>query len=102
VIEGQQDPYQNEWDDLVKAIRSDEPFNEVQYGVEASLITSMGRLAAHTGQEITYEEMLNHDHEMAPGLDHVTEDSPAPLQADPNGKYPAPQPGIVRDREYLT
>jgi predicted dehydrogenase len=101
VIEGQQDPYQNEWDDLIKAVRSDEPFNEVQYGVEASLITSMGRMAAHTGQQITYEEMLNHDHEMAPGLDKITEDSPAPLHADPDGKYPAPMPGIVRDREYL-
>jgi predicted dehydrogenase len=102
VIQGQQDPYQNEWDDLIEAIRNDKPFNEVQYGVEASLITSMGRLAAHTGQEIAYEDMLNHDHEMAPGLDKITEDSPAPLQADPNGKYPAPQPGVVRDREYLT
>jgi predicted dehydrogenase len=101
VIEGQQDPYQNEWDDLIEAIRNDQPFNEVQYGVEASLITSMGRMAAHTGQEITYEEMLNHDHEMAPGLDKITEDSPAPLTAGPDGRYPAPQPGIVRDREYL-
>ncbi|MGO8899827.1 MAG: hypothetical protein ACLQU5_15975 [Isosphaeraceae bacterium] len=26
--------------------------------------------------------------------------SPAPLQAGPNGKYPYPEPGIKRDREY--
>jgi predicted dehydrogenase len=99
-IPGQQDPYQNEWDDLVQAIRNDKPFNEVQYGVEASLITSMGRMAAHTGQEITYEDFLNHNHEMAPGLDQITADSPAPLQAGPDGRYPAPQPGVIRDREY--
>ena len=96
----QQDPYQNEWNDLVDAIRADKPYNEVKYGVECSLVTSMGRMAAHTGQEITYEAMLNCPHEMAPGLDKLTWNSPAPLQPDANGRYPVPQPGIVKDREY--
>ncbi|HSW02610.1 MAG TPA: Gfo/Idh/MocA family oxidoreductase [Sedimentisphaerales bacterium] len=96
----QQDPYQNEWNDLVDAIRADKPYNEVKYGVECSLVTSMGRMAAHTGQEITYEAMLNCPHEMAPGLDKMTWDSPAPLQPDASGRYPVPQPGIVKDREY--
>jgi hypothetical protein len=57
-------------------------------------------MAAHTAQEITFEQMLNCDHEMAPGLDQVTSDSPAPLQADANGRYPVPQPGIIKNREY--
>ncbi|HQI26758.1 MAG TPA: hypothetical protein PLT20_01630, partial [Sedimentisphaerales bacterium] len=96
----QQDPYQNEWNDLVDAIRADKPYNEVKYGVECSLVTSMGRMAAHTGQEITFEQMLNCPHEMAPGLDKLTWDSPAPLQPDANGRYPVPQPGIIKDREY--
>jgi predicted dehydrogenase len=95
-----QDPYQNEWNDLMEAIRADKPYNEVKYGVEASLVTSMGRMAAHTGQEISYEDMLNCDHEFAPGLDKLTKDSPAPLVAAANGRYPVPQPGIVRNREY--
>jgi predicted dehydrogenase len=97
---GQEDPYQNEWHDLIDAIRNDKPYNELKRGVEASLVTSMGRMAAHTGQEITYEDMLNCEHEMAPGLDSLTEDSPAPLQADANGRYPVPMPGITRKREY--
>jgi predicted dehydrogenase len=96
----QRDPYQNEWNDLVDAIRADKPYNETKYGVECSLVTSMGRMAAHTGQEITFEQMLNCPHEMAPGLDKLTMDSPAPLQPDANGRYPVPQPGITRDREY--
>jgi predicted dehydrogenase len=93
-------PYQNEWNDLVDAIRNDKPYNEVERGVQASLVTSLGRMAAHTGQEITYEQILNCEHEMAPGLDKITADSPAPLQAGPDGRYPVPQPGIVKDREY--
>jgi predicted dehydrogenase len=96
----QQNPYQNEWNDLVDAVRKDQPYNEAKRGVDASLVTSMGRMAAHTGQEITLDQMLNCPHEMAPGLDKLTMESPAPLVADANGRYPVPQPGIVKDREY--
>jgi hypothetical protein len=72
----------------------------VRRGVEASLVTSMGRMAAHTGRIVTWEEMLTHDHEFAPGLDTLTMSSPAPLRAGPDGKYPVPMPGIVTKREY--
>jgi predicted dehydrogenase len=92
-------PYQNEWDELIQAIRDDKPYNEVKRGVEASLVTSMGRMAAHTGQEITYEAMLNSDHEFAPDIDKLTKDSPAPVLPGPDGKYPVPAPGIKK-REY--
>jgi hypothetical protein len=51
-------PYQNEWDDLIDAIRNDRPYNEVKRGAEASLVTTMGRMAAHTGQEITFDDMM--------------------------------------------
>lgn len=96
----EQDPYQNEWHDLIDAIRNDKPYSEVKRGVECSLVTSMGRMASHTGQTITFEDMLNCEHEMAPGLDKITKDSPAPIQADANGRYPIPLPGITKNREY--
>lgn len=93
-------PYQNEWDELIQAIRNDKPYNEVKRGVEASLVTSMGRMAAHTGQIVTYDDMLNDDHEFAPGLDKLTSNSPAPLQPDDKGFYPRPMPGRKGKREY--
>jgi predicted dehydrogenase len=93
-------PYQTEWDILISAIRNDKPHNEVRRGVEASVATSLGRAAAHTAREITFEEMLNSDHEFAPGLDKLTKDSPAPLQPDAKGMYPKPQPGKLGKREY--
>jgi predicted dehydrogenase len=96
----QQDPYQNEWNSLIDAIRNDKAYNEAKRGVEASLVTSMGRMAAHTGQEITFEEMMNSDHEYAPGVDKLTMDSAPPLKADAEGKYPIPMPGITKKREY--
>jgi predicted dehydrogenase len=93
-------PYQLEWDDLIDAIRTDKPYNEVKRGAEASLVTSMGRMAAHTGRIVTFEEILNHPHEFAPGVDKLTDDAPAPLQAGRDGKYPVPQPGMQTKQEF--
>ncbi len=93
-------PYQLEWDDLIDAIRADKPYNEVKRGAEASLVTSMGRMAAHVGHTVTFDEILNCKHEFAPDVDKLTPDGPAPLAADASGMYPQPQPGILKDREY--
>jgi predicted dehydrogenase len=101
-IQGQMDPYLNEWNDLLEAIRNDKPYNEAKRGVEASIVSNMGRMAAHTGQEISFDDALNSPVEMAPGIDKWTMDSPPPVVADKNGKYPVPQPGILKDREYAT
>ena len=89
-----------EWVDLIAAIREDRPYNEVERGAEASLQAVLGRMAAHTGQVIKREELLKHKHEFAPDVDKLTMDSPSPLVADADGKYPVPQPGRVIDREY--
>jgi len=97
---GEQDPYLNEWQDLIDAIRKDQPYNEVERGVYVSAVSSMGRKAAHTGQEITLEQFLSSDQEYAPGVDKWTMDSPPPLVADASGRYPIPQPGIKRDTEF--
>ena len=43
---------------------------------------------------------INSDQEYAPGVDKFTMDSPGPVKADANGKYPIPQPGIVTKSEY--
>lgn len=96
----EQDPYQNEWEDLMKAIRNNQDYNETERGVMASLVTSLGRMAAHTGQEVTLEDIRNSQHQFAPNLDKLDANSPAPLVADAKGFYPVPMPGIVKDREY--
>jgi predicted dehydrogenase len=93
-------PYQVEWDRLIEAIRQDKKHNEVKRGAEASLVTSMGRMAAHTGRVVRFDEMLNCEHEFAPQVDQLTLDSPAPVQANQEGKYPVPQPGVLKNREY--
>jgi predicted dehydrogenase len=100
VSDDESNPYDNEWNDLVDAIRNDKAYNEVPRGVAASVTTSMGRMAAHTAQEITYDEMLNHDDVYAPGVENFTMDSPPPVRSGPDGKYPVPMPGLLAHHEY--
>ncbi|HYT94674.1 MAG TPA: Gfo/Idh/MocA family oxidoreductase [Gemmataceae bacterium] len=93
-------PYQHEWEHLLDAIRNNRPYNEVRRGAEASLVTAMGRMAAHTGQVITRDQMLNCEHELAPNVDQLTMESEAPLRLGADGRYPVPRPGIETRREY--
>jgi predicted dehydrogenase len=93
-------PYQLEWNDLIDAIRNDKPCNEVARGAQASLVCNMGRMAAHTGRPVDWDQMLNHPHELAPTADRLTLSGPAPLLADADGLYPLPQPGKVIQTEY--
>ncbi|MSU42314.1 MAG: Gfo/Idh/MocA family oxidoreductase [Pedosphaera sp.] len=93
-------PYQDEWDDLLDAVRNDKPYNEADRGALASQVCNMGRMAAHTGQRITWDMALNAE-PLAGNLDKLMGfDSKAPVLADANGFYPVPQPGIKKDREY--
>jgi predicted dehydrogenase len=93
-------PYELEWKDLIEAIVQDAPYNEVPRAVQANLVTNMGRMSAHTGDEITYDQMLNCPHEMSPNTADFAIGGPAPLLPDADGKYPTPMPGVNREREY--
>ncbi len=95
------DPYFLEWVDLIDAIRQDLPYNEVERGVMASAVTSMGRMAAHTGQEITLAKFMKHDHEFAPNIGELTLGGEAPIMPNSEGMYSVPMPGLVKKREYL-
>ena len=64
-------PYQDEWERLMDAIKNDKPHNEVERGVQASVVTSMGRMAAHVGTEVTYDQMLNSAQIFAPGVENL-------------------------------
>ena len=99
-LEDEASPYQLEWDDLTESIVKNREHNEVDRGVMASLVTSMGRYAAHVGQEIKLADFMENPHEYAPNADKMTADGPAPVNPGPDGLYPVPEPGIKVDREY--
>ena len=100
VARNERNPYQNEWEDLVAAIRDGKDYNEAERGATASMVCNMGRMSAHMGRTITYEEALNSKQELAPMVAELTPGSEAPVRADADGLYPWPKPGVVTDREY--
>ncbi len=90
-------PYQAEWQVLVDAIRQDKRHNEAIRAGQAEVAALMGRIATHTGREITWDEVLQSDFQFVEDIDHLTFDSPAPIHEGDDGVYPAPQPGITRE-----
>jgi predicted dehydrogenase len=93
-------PYEMEWDDLIESIAKNLEHNEVERGVMASLVTSMGRYAAHIGEEVKLADYMQNTHEFAPNVDKLTPDGPAPVAPDENGFYPTPMPGRKENNEY--
>ncbi len=59
-------PYVQEHTDLVASIRSGKPYNELKQVAESTLTAIMGREAAYTGQELTWDEVLNADQDLTP------------------------------------
>ncbi len=86
-------PWQAEWNSLLEAIRQDKPHNEAKRAAYSNLADLMGRAAVHMGRIVTWDEMLSSTFQFCPGIDDLTPDSPAPVQPDAQGFYPAPVPG---------
>ncbi|MCU0961433.1 MAG: gfo/Idh/MocA family oxidoreductase [Pirellulaceae bacterium] len=86
-------PWQAEWHVLLDAIRQDRPHNEARRAALANLGAIMGRAAVHTGQIVTWDQAIASNFQFCPNVAELTADSPAPVQADENGRYPAPVPG---------
>lgn len=59
-------PYVQEHADLIASIRDGEPLNEGQRVAESVLTAIMGREAAYTGQEVTWEDVLNAELSLVP------------------------------------
>ena len=87
------DPWQAEWNDLLAAIRHDRPYNEVRRSALSNLAALMGRAAVHTGNIVTWEEMMSSQFQFCPDVAALKADSPAPVKCDAQGRYAAPVPG---------
>ena len=52
--------------DLIASIRSGKPYNELKQIAQSTLVAIMGREAAYTGQEMTWEVVLNAKQDLTP------------------------------------
>ena len=60
------------------------------------MVGILGRMAAESGKQITWDEALAANLELAPGLEQLAIDSPAPVNPDAAGHYPIAMPGVTK------
>ena len=90
------DQYQTEHVQFFDAIRNNKKYNETDRCAKAAMVGILGRMAAESGQLVTWENAMNSDLEIAPGLDSIKWDDDAPVMPDANGNYPIAMPGITK------
>jgi predicted dehydrogenase len=88
--------YQVEHERLFKAIRENKPYNEAERCAYAAMVGILGRMAAESGQEVTWKDALASEIVLAPNLEKLTMDSEAPVTPDAQGRYPVAMPGITK------
>jgi len=86
-------PWQYEWNKFIASIRNDRPHNELKRAVYSDLTSLMGRAACHTGQEVTWDDVMKSRFQFCDYLDDLDYDSPPPVKADKDGWFPVPIPG---------
>lgn len=86
-------PWQYEWNDFIGSIRNDRPHNEAKRAAYSDLTTLMGRAACHTGQTVTWDQMMNSKFQFCDYLDDLSFDKPVPVKANEDGQFPVPIPG---------
>ena len=88
------DPYQQEHDDLFKAIRENLPYNEAVYGATSTMTSILGRMATYSGKVVKFDDALKN------GPDNMAKsfamDAEPPTLPDKDGRYPIPMPGVYK------
>ena len=89
----QHSPWQYEWNEFINSIRGDRPHNETKRAVYSDLTSLMGRAACHTGQTVTWDDVMESRFQFCDYLDTLSPESPAPVEPDEEGRFPVPIPG---------
>jgi myo-inositol 2-dehydrogenase/D-chiro-inositol 1-dehydrogenase len=79
--------YQTEQDELFAGIRSGKPVNDGNWMAQSSMLGVLSRMAAYTGQTITYADALKSDVSLAPTIEQFSWDLNWPV-------VPVARPGI--------
>jgi predicted dehydrogenase len=58
--------YQTEHDELFASIRNGQPINNGEYMSKSTLVAIMGRMAAYTGQLVTWEQAMSSQEDLSP------------------------------------
>ena len=85
--------HQQEHHDLFADLRAGRRPNEAEYGAKSTMTSILGRMVTYTGKEMTWDEAINADHQLA-DVDsyHSFSDTPPVLPRE-DMTYAIPMPG---------
>lgn len=86
--------YQAEHDALFDAIRSDKPYNEVEYGALSTMTAILGRMATYSGKVVKWDEALQSSQRLT--TEAEAWDAKAPILPDSDGWYAVAVPGVTK------
>jgi predicted dehydrogenase len=69
-------PYVQEHKELVESIRSGNPLVELEDTAASSLTAVMGRMAAYSGKEVTWDFVTKSEHRLMPDMGAISFDTP--------------------------
>ena len=78
--------YQTEHDEFFANIRKGQRHSDEEWMVRSTMFGLVGRMAAYTGQKLTYDEVMNSGEKLVP--DVIDWNAPLPV-------HPMPIPGEV-------
>jgi len=85
------DPYQQEHNDLFKAILNNEPYMEAERGAKSTMTAIMGRMAGWSGQLLTWDDALSS--KVPFGKEFTDLNGEPPILPDSDGNYSLPVVG---------
>ena len=78
-----EDMYQTEHNELWASIREGNPINDAERGCNSNLMAIMGRMAAYTGQVVTWDQAMNSEENLTPDRYGIDVAPPPPTVAIP-------------------
>ena len=87
-------PYDVEHEELFASIRAGKPINNGSYMVSTSMLALMAQYVCHTGQELTWQQVV--DSKLSTELPRYGWDVAPPIRPEKNGEYKIAVPGMTR------
>ncbi|MFH1924122.1 MAG: hypothetical protein ABIP48_30070 [Planctomycetota bacterium] len=78
---------------MFEGIRSGEPINDSLSMARSTMLAILGRMATHSGQQITWDDALSSNRVLAP--ESYAWDADPPVLPGPDGQYPCAIPGVT-------
>jgi len=85
--------YDVEHKELFDAVRQGKVINNADYMLTSTMLGILAQMVCYTGQQITWQQAIDSTLDFT--LPDYRFDAAAPIQPNPDGRYPTAMPGVT-------